>query len=185
MATPCAKCDRGPLKHRSDPLEPARTHQPVELLATCESCGHTHTFHFALPPDVQPDDRDNLYPIINPTVQPSRILDVGQWIVLFRVILEAAGNQKDKIEARRLGYEAAQCLEEAIKFYTDNDLPPPGALCCNVSRARFREHPEQFSKERLIEMRGKLPKLTTMKRQLSDGKKPRSGAKKPWWRWWG
>jgi hypothetical protein len=114
--------------------------------------------------------------VVNPTDEPSRILDVGQWIVLFRMITERAAREIDKIQARHLGIEAAQCLEEALKFYddVDNDLPPQEALFTEASRTRFRKAPEQFSRRRLIDLRAKLPSGSAMRASLSAKKK----------RWW-
>jgi hypothetical protein len=116
--------------------------------------------------------------VVNPTDEPSRILDVGQWILLFRMSLEAADKEVDKVLARRLGIEAAQCLEEALKFYdeVDNDLPPPEAFFDEASRERFRDAPEQFSRRRLIELRSKLPSPSTIR------SRPSAGKKKSWWR---
>jgi hypothetical protein len=119
---------------------------------------------------------------INATDEPSRILDVGQWLVLFQVILTAASKEPDRIEARRLGYEAAQCLEEALKFYADNDAPPADALFTPRSRRRFEQNPESFSRGRLIDMRSKLPTLGHMERQITNPA-PRAIRKK-WWQVW-
>jgi hypothetical protein len=94
------------------------------------------------------------------------------------MITEAAGKTADKAQARHLGLEAAQCLEEALKFYddVDNDLPSTEALFTEASRQRFRDHPEQFSRRRLIELRSKLPSAATMRSRLT------SPGKKRWWR---
>jgi hypothetical protein len=130
----------------------------------------------------RPSDEDGqLAATISSVEEPSRILDVGQWIMLFRMITEAAGKKTDKARTRHLGLEAAQCLEEALKFYDDldNDLPPPEAFFTEASRERFKTHPEQFSRRRLVELRSKLPNLSVMRSCLSRA------VKKPWWRrWW-
>ena len=121
-------------------------------------------------------------PRINPSPEPSRIIDVGQWLTLFRVILEAASQAAGRAESRRLGYEAAQCLDEALKFYDeDSDLPPEDAFFHEATADRFRSHPELFARQRLLAMRDKLPSLDAMERRLA-GKptRPRS-----WWRRWG
>jgi hypothetical protein len=95
------------------------------------------------------------------------------------MIIEAATRETDKTQARHLGIEAAQCLEEALKFYDDvgNDLPPPEAFFTEVSRERFRDAPEQFSKRRLIGLRAKLPSMRVMRRSIT------SRGKRRWWRW--
>ena len=180
MATPCEECGRGPLVARERPLLPAEG----EFYAACRACDHQRQYTFALPPDAPADDPDDLYPVINPTNHPSRILDVGQWIVLFGIVLEAASKEPAKIETRRLEYEAAQCLAEALKFYEDNDLPPESAVRCPSTRARLRDHPEQFSKDHLTAMRAKLPAISAVARQ-AGAKDPEHPRRRPWWRFWG
>lgn len=96
---------------------------------------------------------------INPTNDPSRIIDVGQWITLAHMFFEQAGAAGSANQARITNLKAAQCLDEALKFYDDpvNDLPPADALFSETSRARFREAPQQFSRQRLLSQRRKLP----------------------------
>ena len=184
MATPCPSCGRGPLRG-SDAMpidEPSRDPDLVVCIkATCGGCETTTSRLFRL--DQRPgSDRRGGSAVVNPTDEPSRLLDVGQWIMLFRMIVEAASRETDKIQARHFGIEAAQCLEEALKFYDEvgNDLPPPEALFTDASRERFREHPEQYSKQRLLELRSRLPTLSAMRSSLS----PRRDKGKPWWRRW-
>jgi len=185
MATVCDRCGRGGLKCEGRRAGPDADRPGVVAEVRCEACGHESVMRFVLVGDGSPPDRDDLYPIINASDEPSEILDVGQWIVLFRVVLEAASNERDKIEARRKGYEAAQCLEEAIKFYEDDDdLPPAEAIFCEASRQRRREHPEQFSRHHLLDMRAKLPALTTMQRQMVRSEREESTPHRGWWRFW-
>ena len=96
---------------------------------------------------------------INATDQPSRIIDVAQWLTLAHVIAEAASRETEKTHARQLGIDAAQCLSEALKFYDEpeNDLPPAEAFFHDASRRRFRENPEEFSRQRVLDMRSRLP----------------------------
>jgi hypothetical protein len=177
MATPCDACGRGPLERLGKWNTPE--HSEVRLVARCGACGERRKLSFSLPDDHPAEDPRALYPVVNPTDEPSEIIDVGQWIVLFRVIIEAAADEEDKIAARRLGYEAAQCLEEAVKFYgPDDELPPEEAIFTEATRNRRRERPELFSKRRLLEMRAKLPRTTTMRKQI--GESGPTGAK----RWW-
>ena len=194
-ATPCASCGRGPLEASDAPPADAQDKEEdltVTLTVTCGACQSVATRTFQLPGRVACPSRRRRHGgatldhatesesavIVNPTDEPSQILDVGQWIVLFRMISEAAGREADKSRARRLGIEAAQCLEEALKFYDelDNDLPPPEAFFHNASRERFRRAPEQFSKRRLIELHSKLPITSTARSRQSVPKKKR------WWR---
>jgi hypothetical protein len=187
MATPCAACSRGPLKGadaRPYRAVPTQKHPPPvnlwQIEATCAACQAVTTATFRLPgsPDGVAGGESADAAVVNPTDEPSRILDVGQWIMLFRMITEAASRETDKIQARHLGLEAAQCLEEALKFFDepDNDLPPPEALFTEASKQRFRKSPEQFSRRRLIDLRAKLPTTSVMRSRLLRGKKT------PWWR---
>ncbi|NOS99087.1 MAG: hypothetical protein HOP29_00480 [Phycisphaerales bacterium] len=179
MATRCPDCGHGPL--RSLPDQPAPPINPFDVTAECAACRHRHTLRFSVPHRESRDEASHLYAVVNPTDEPSRILDVGQWIVLFRVVLEAAEKEPRKIEARRLGYEAAQCLEEAIKFYGDGDVPPASAVFTDATRAHLREQPDQYSRKRLIDMRAKLPTLATLQKRFGQSS---NAGKRPWWRFW-
>ena len=98
------------------------------------------------------------------------------------MVSEAAAAQSNPAESRRLGYEAAQCLEEALKFYRDdNDLPPPEAFLREQSRQQLRERPNLFARSRLINLRARLPTLTEMEERLAS-----SGPGRPrkWWKLW-
>ncbi len=205
MATPCCSCGRGPLKgadsqrvagaeprgvwdrlsslsldrleSRSHRLKPA-AHWQIEV--TCAACQSDTTLVFQLQgfAEAAPGPEAGETAVVNPTDEPSHIVDVGQWIMLFRMITEAASKETDKTQARHLGIEAAQCLEEALKFYdeVDNDLPPPEAVFTDASRERFRKVPQQFSKRRLIDLRSKLPSAAAMRASLSQR------SRKRWWR---
>ncbi len=178
MATSCPACGRGPLKGADARLVDREKHATVVVIAaTCDACRQAIEPMFKLSGHPSPETRDSPT-VVNPTDEPSRILDAGQWITLFRMITEAAAKTADKAQARHLGLEAAQCLEEALKFYddVDNDLPSTEALFTQASRQRFRDHPEQFSRRRLIELRSKLPSPATMRSRLA------SPGKKRWWR---
>ena len=168
MANPCPSCGKGPLRGRepsasgsSEPRAQASgalaSPPPVTLSAECTSCHSASPWTFQLPKPLDAKEA-NPPPLLNPTDEPSRILDVAQWITLFRMISTTADNQSDKQASRRLRIEAGQCLEEALKFYEpDNDLPPTGAFFHQGSRDRLRANPEQFSCQRLLGLRNKLP----------------------------
>ncbi len=184
MATPCEKCAGGPLRSagKRDMTEFERGTLAIE--SKCDACTHRREYAFDLPEGIAADpDRDDLYPVINPTELSSNILDVSQWITLFRVILEAASTEANKVEARRLGYEAAQCIEEAIKFYEDNELPPKSAFFHDATRAHLRDHPQQFAKQRLLDLRAKLPQTTTMRTHVTRDARA-DHPHRPWWRFW-
>lgn len=183
MATPCAACGRGPLSGTAPrPVHRDGRRLHLMMAVSCGGCEARSAITFDLPADAAESTAGDA-PLINPTSEPSQIIDVGQWLTLFRSIAEAAGRTRDKKEARRLGIEAAGCLEEALKFYDDdeNDLPPPGALFHATSKARFREHPEQFSRRRIIQLRSKLPTIARMREQ-SDRLDRTS--RRRWWKFW-
>jgi len=180
MVQRCAQCGNGALaggEGRRLADEDGRVR--VEIETVCRACRAQSRFEFQLP-DERSLVRAPEPTSINDSDEPSRLIDVAQWITLFRVVAEAAASEKNKQAARLKGIEAAQCLEEALKFYDDpeNDLPRDSALFSGESRRRLREHPEQFSRQRLIELRAKLPMLHVMQRSV------RHRDPKPWWRFW-
>ena len=152
----------------------------VEIEAVCRSCQVPSRFEFRLP-DGRSMATTPEPTLINDSDEASGLIDVAQWLTLFRVVTEAAAGEKDKQAARLKGIEAAECLEEALKFYDDpeNDLPPDSALFTDESRRRLRDHPEQFSRQRLIELRAKLPAMNVMQRSAHQR------SSRPWWRFWG
>ncbi len=185
MATPCKLCGTGRTRCVEANSE-ASAGQPLLIIQTrCESCGFDSEFRFSLPdePVWASDEGDDLATArINPVATSSKIIDVGQWLTLFRVISEVAARETDAAESRRLGYEAAQCLEEALKFYgEDNDLPPPEAAFHEQTRRQLRERPNLFARSRLINLRAKLPTLTEMEQRLQSRGHQRA---RKWWRLW-
>ncbi len=178
--TPCRRCGGGPLTcDETERPDPEGDPRRIAMSARCAACPQIARFTFTLPEGTTAEAPDDLYAAINPGDEPSRIIDVGQWITLFRVILEAAGKEENKVESRRLGLEAAQCLEEALKFYTDNELPPADAVFCESTRQRIREHPQQFARQRLADMRAQLPTTTSMRHRVIRDTKAH-----PWWHFW-
>lgn len=184
MVTPCPNCGRGPLA--GDPAKSGvgGSVGRLSVASTCKSCKHHFDLDFDLPADAvsQPDaPLHSAKAIINPTDEPSAIIDVAGWITLFRTITQAAADTPDKVEARHLGLEAAQCLDEALKFYdADNDLPPVAAFFSEPSRQLLRDHPQRFAHSRLVDLRSKLPSLDAMQKSMLAGDK----ARKPWWKVW-
>jgi len=159
MATPCPSCGRGPLRDgEPGPIEDAAPGFTVSVPATCGSCQAVTRLRFQLPAPPQAVPAYQV-PVVNPTNEPSQIVDLAQWITLFRMMTENAGKEEDKAAARMLSLGAAECLDEALKFYddADNDLPPVEAFFGKDSRDRFKAHPEQFSRRRLLHLRSKLP----------------------------
>jgi len=193
MANACESCGLGPLRGAparrigagGHPGEGPSATASLVVAVTCGSCGAERLLRFEVPVaelEVARQAPPDAAARINPTREPSRIIDVGAWVMLFRVITEAAAKTADKIESRKLAYEAAQCLEEALKFYEDdNDLPPEVAFFSEESRRRHREHPQRLARSRLIDLRAKLPTLDAMEKQLARTRGRKAG-KGGWWR---
>lgn len=157
QATACPRCASGPvasLHAEDDTSDKSGAIRRTEV-GLCASCGSELCAVFQIPPASEVADPT----AINPTDEPSRIIDLGQWITLAHVHTERAAKSTDPRHVRRLNLQAAQCLVEALKFYDDpdNDLPPLEAFFCDPSRERFRTHPQQFSRQRLLHERSKLP----------------------------
>jgi hypothetical protein len=120
------------------------------------------------------------------------LIDAVQWVTLAQVMLEGAEETPAPVEQRWRRIRAAQCLDEALKFYdADNELPPAGALFVESSRAAVRQHPQRYARSRLMAQRGALPVDGLAERVIKsdvssrvikdDGSSP---ARKPWWRFW-
>ena len=155
--TACEKCEPRPkgVRKQTKEIDHSRC---VKLNELCPSCGSARELEFAIePPEATPDEGRPAP--INFTQEPSQIIDVGQWLTLSQLFLQESSAERDRSRARLLSLQAAQCLDEALKFYDDpeNDLPPSNAFYCNASHRRFRESPQQFSRTRLISEKRKLP----------------------------
>jgi hypothetical protein len=161
----------------------------VAIDAACGGCETTTSLTFQLPrgPAAGVDNRlesrsrAESKVEINTTDEPSRIIDVAHWLTLFRMGAEEAGRESDKTQARELWIEVGQYLAEALKFYDDpdSDLPPGEAFFSDMSRERLRENPQQFSRQRLVNLRAKLPFPSPASSRRSPdrgaGKPPRAG----------
>lgn len=157
MIQPCAACGKGPY-YAGDAIA-VRTESAVayvSLPATCAACAQSISPVFSMPRDRM--RVDPMSSCINEGDRPSSIIDVGQWLVLSRMISEAAGRSEDKLQVRRFGIQAAQCIDEALKFFSaGEELPDSTAFFTGPSCERFRQHPEQFTRSRLLDLRAKLP----------------------------
>lgn len=186
MASPCAACGKGPLEAgeaRSLFTSGEADSEPdsVRLDVTCSACRHVESREYALPHGTGlPDDGSPA--VVNPGDSPSKLVDVAQWITLFRLLTTSAAQTTSKPESRRLGLEAAQCLDEALKFFDDpdSDLPPASAFFTAHTQHLLKEHPSLYSRQRLLELRSKLPTETVMRQRLTGKKKP----VKKWWKPW-
>ena len=182
MVERCGKCGKGPLDACGSQREFHEGTPCRRLTAACRVCRDKCRFLF----DVSqcPDEDEQSVDAVRPMGgdHPSRIVDVSQWLTLFQTIIRAADNAGDKAETRRLGFEAAQCLDEALKFYSPGEeLPDEDAFLTRESFELSRSQPEQFARSRLLEHRDKLPSLDIMRRRLRDDERPEP-PRKPWWR---
>ncbi len=178
MATPCPACHRGALAQAGDLTKSGGGAASRWTLATrCGSCNAAETLRFSIEP---PPSREQAQSSrINPTSEPSQAIDLLGWLSLFQSILGAAGKATDKAAGRDLAIEAAQCLDEAFKFYgPGEELPPSEAFFCEASRQRFASHPGQFARSKWRERRLKLPDAD-VKTMAACTDRPRS-----WWRFW-
>ncbi|MFP3937492.1 MAG: hypothetical protein ACLFVW_04050 [Phycisphaerae bacterium] len=175
MVTPCPGCGKGPWL-LDDSTEPAASGEKFSIDARCKSCGREETFEFVCDSASRDEDAE----LISASESPSGLIDVAQWLSLFyRHIETAADDNTPARERRLLGYRAALCLREALKFYGEEDeLPDASAFFTEPSRDAFREHPESFAREKLLDMRSKLPKLGAMAQSV---KSDREKTRKRWW----
>ena len=139
-----------PWRTASDPV-PGAPGQPAQTHAHCSKCsaGRTFTYTCRYATDADGPRADQ----INPGDEPSSIIDLGQWLGLYHMLIESDPSRSAGPEARR----AALCLAEALKFYVDDELPPPSAFFTPATAAAFREHPENFARQKLRDMRARLP----------------------------
>ena len=178
MVTPCPSCSQGPLRFsQARTIHDEAAGLTAAIDAICGGCEAATSFTFQLPRGSAAGVDDGI-PEINPTDEPSRIIDIAHWLTLFRMGAEEAGHEPDKTQARELWIEVGQYLAEALKFYDDpdSDLPPHEAFFSDTSRVRLRENPEQFSRQRLINLRAKLPFPSIASSRAPSGKgsgKPR------------
>ena len=183
--TPCQKCSQGPWEVVAEPSEA----HAQSLRARCVNCGAEKEFAFEYPSTPTAEalglEKVEQLPVelISPTSAPSEIIDVGQWLSLFYHLVEKANKIPDHDETRRLTFQAAQCLDEALKFYSDQDeLPPESAFFTEASQEAFAKYPERFPRQSLRNMRSKLPDLRVMAQRLARDAGARR--KKRRWRFW-
>ena len=190
MVLRCVSCSQGPFDLVSTEQTPEK--DADIWYVKCRKCmqGRRLIFDRSTLLIDQVQSVANSVPEVNPTNKPSLLIDVGQWLALFYSILSAASNEIDRKESQRLGYEATLCLEEALKFYNpDSDLPPENALWMETSRQNLKERPELFVRQKLLQMREKLPSLQVMRKSISNDLSDQttnghSTRKNHWWSKW-
>jgi hypothetical protein len=156
LVTPCRACGKGPLTQKP-PAELAAKRAAVGVISQCAACGDQTDYTFIVHDPNEP--ATGMSHSLRQTQDPSRIIDVADWLTLSQMLQQTAAGATDRAEARRLRIEAGQCLDEALKFFTDenNDLPPAEAFFSRASRERLRRSPQLFSRQRLLNLRGSLP----------------------------
>ncbi|MGB0716381.1 MAG: hypothetical protein ACPGXK_10910 [Phycisphaerae bacterium] len=188
MVSSCNKCGKGPLEAGDatslhyDRGSESKSDQPdaVRLTITCQACAAIEDRTYGLPRGTGLP-KDGSPARVNDSDEPSALIDLAEWVTLFRLLTASAAQTTSKPEARRLGLEAAQCLEEALKFFDDpeSDLPSPSAFFTDRTKELSREHPGLYSRERLLELRSKLPSETVMRNRIQGKTK-----KRRWWKPW-
>ena len=185
MVTSCADCGHGPLvpgKPRPAGEQGAGeggAARRASVQTRCRHCGTRRTFHFRWDHDVAADAEgaDG----INPTDQPSRIVDLAQWVSLHWLLAESARSDPSPAGSRALGRQASLCLAEALKFFADGELPPPSAFFCEASRAAYRENPANYAHTPLRELQAMLPAPA---RHDSTDAAAAQNDPHAWWRFW-
>lgn len=203
----CNACASGLLVPDESPVRCDADRQILSTQVICKACGRENSISFdtrriglsdTLPRDVgsmrPPDDPDAPWHI-NPTEDPSEIVDVAGWLTLYAVVTDDAESlgldaqtSAERTEIRRLRMRAALCLDEALKFYDlDNELPPEDAFYDDGSRRQFREHPELFARIRIIELRAALPSHRTLNTKHTETAHTQpakeASCKWSWWPW--
>jgi hypothetical protein len=177
--TCCQHCGKGPWLIDDTAVGPAATGGLTLITGRCKNCQAQREFSFVCDYELPRDGAE--LELINPTDQPSRIVDLGQWLSVFYLLVESAASDDSSVGTRRSGYQAALCLAEALKFYGDDELPPASAFFSETTAAIFRSHPEKFARQKLRDMQSKLPALHLMARRIARDERQ---SRRPWWRLW-
>ncbi|MCG3138277.1 MAG: hypothetical protein HJJLKODD_02139 [Phycisphaerae bacterium] len=176
LVHPCPHCQQG-LRVTQQQEHVLNHPQQILFHYRCRRCEQFSQQHFEIK---QPVEQNTKLPVINASPQPSQIIDLAQWVALFQTLTTKASQSNNRQESRQLGYEAALCLDEALKFYeADNDLPPSTAFFNENSRELARQHPQRFTRQQLLHWRSKLPTLAKMSDHLQQPTPQR-----PWWKFW-
>jgi len=189
MVHPCA-CG-GPWLGQSQEVEEDGGRVLHHVSAACFKCGKERTFHFQL--DERPGPKDPIR-AINPTDEPSRALDLAEWLGLAEFYLARIERLREKVEKAQSLLDARQCLEEARKFFGPQDeAPPASALWSEKSRKAAKAQPETFQRSTIEGMLDRLPPLErlrqadaidqkTFRQAVRERARRRVGRK--WWQFW-
>ena len=160
--SPCGACGTGPIEP-GDKEDLSKLKTP--WIVKCSACGYRFSILFVRTAGTFPDTTPTGFPIINATEIPSKVIDLNQWLALFHLLRDQAGETGDKHESRQIGSLASLCLGEGLKFFSDDpaeQIPPESAFFNEVSLRRFREHPAGFSRDRLEDLRRRMPSFKSV-----------------------
>lgn len=185
QVTPCAACGHGALTVSG----PFGTEHPrcVRFETVCRNCGTATPFRFETPAPLSPAElrahpQSSQAPI-STVREPSRLVDPIQWVTLAHLAIESIEVTPSAAEQRWARIRAAQCLDEALKFYEDdNELPPSAALRTESSRTALHDHPQRYARSRLAALRASLPADGVVDRLRAQEGQP--ARRRPWWRFW-
>jgi len=179
MVTVCQACGKGP--RILDAIQPpGKSGQYARAETHCKNCQDRQDVDFICDEELTPSAPES--DIISPTDEPSPTIDLGQWLSLFYLLVETAATETSPPLTRRLGFRAALCLAEGLKFFgPDDELPPESAFFTPDTLAAFRKHPEKFAKQKLRDMQAKLPSMGTMARRVARDEESR---RRRWWQFW-
>lgn len=189
MVHPCA-CS-GPWLSSAQQVEETAGRVVHHVTARCFKCKTQRTFHFQLDAHGGPKD-----PIrqVNPTAEPSRAIDVAEWLDLAQFYLGRIDRLEKPTEKAQSLLDARQCLEEAVKFYGPGDEQVPGgALWSDASRRKAEKKADLFRRATIQAMLDRIPAMERLRKADSleqkefekavrDRAKERVGRK--WWQFW-
>ncbi len=176
MLQACAECDVGPLEVSGRNTEERHIDDIIRLDCACPGCGEKAAYRFRI------DSRwaaASEPPLINPTDEPSKLIDIAQWLTLYHILIARSKEASERTASRGEAYQAALCIEEALKFYEpDNDLPPAPAFFSDLAREQARTHPAFFARDKLLSMQTGLPDLRATQAVT------RAKSSRKWWKFW-
>ena len=154
----CRRCRGGPLEPiEFGPADPKST--TLDLTVFCARCGAESQFQFTLLKVSSVAAGGET--IFSSFAEPSRILDLADWLTLYALREDAASNAEDRANARNLRLQGTACLKEALKFFghepEHQPLPPETAFFREESKARFIQNPQHYARERIVGMLSKQP----------------------------
>lgn len=155
MICPCAVCGRSTVSPEAPST--STVGNLLRIIGVCGNCGSSHEYRFAeCGGDVSDDPLAQNSPI-NPTENPSLIIDVVQWVSLYAYFADAASRTPDPQESRWRMIRAGECLDEALRFYDDGQLPDESVAFAIGSRELLRKHPSRYRRDHLAGLRQKCP----------------------------